>query len=340
MKKYVLIALSILLLLFIIIILSFVYLAKKTNQPLFYFPKTLISSLSSPPSPDNLNFVILGVDKRDDWLEKTQTTDTIILSQVDFKEFKLHLLSLPRDLWSYFIDAKINQIYPNSLEKGNDSEKFSYIEQNFASISGQPIDNVLILSTQNLKELADILGGVDIYLEKGFIDEQYPNQEYIDNPSPDTPIYKTVEFKSGWLHLDGSNISEFVRSRKSADTVQNGGTDLGRIERQQQLINALIDKLKGSLSEKPMIVFDLYNYWKNLEHNFSDTELISYLLKHRQKLINIQIVRHPISIGEDPSVNLIYHPTKFINSQWVYLPQDPDYISLHQYISEFFISSP
>jgi anionic cell wall polymer biosynthesis LytR-Cps2A-Psr (LCP) family protein len=146
--------------------------------------------------------------------------------------------------------------------------------------------------------------------------------------------YKTVEFNAGWVHLDSSNITEFVRSRKSSETADSGGTDLGRIERQQQLINALIDKLRASISQKPQLIFELYNYWESLEHNFTDTELVAYFLKYGLNLKNISIERFSIDSGEDPKKNLLYHPTKFINTQWVFIPQDKEYKTFHQYISD------
>jgi LCP family protein required for cell wall assembly len=334
MKKSLKIFLITLFFLLLILFIFFIYLSKKTNRALSYFPKTIISALKFSPTTEKLNFLILGVDKRDDWLEKTLTTDTIILSRLDPQKAKIHLISLPRDLWSYFTSTKINQIYPLSLKDDNSEDKFKFISQNFASISGQPIDKVLVFSTENLKELSDILGGVDLYLENGFRDELYPNEAYIKDPNSGAPVYKTVEFKSGWNHLDSHNISEFVRSRKSADTAADGGTDLGRIERQQLLINALIDKLKVSLLKKPSLVFELYQFWGGLEHNFSDTEVLAYLFQLRNSISKLEIVRHSISIGEDPKTNLIYHPQKFINSQWVYLPQDKDYASLHDFISQ------
>jgi len=334
MKKSLKIFLITFFFLLLILFIFFIYLSKKTNRALNYFPKTIISALKFSPTTEKLNFLILGVDKRDDWLEKTLTTDTIILSRLDPQKAKIHLISLPRDLWSYFTSTKINQIYPLSLKDDNSEDKFKFISQNFASISGQPIDKVLVFSTENLKELSDILGGVDLYLENGFRDELYPNEAYIKDPNSGAPVYKTVEFKSGWNHLDSHNINEFVRSRKSADTAADGGTDLGRIERQQLLINALIDKLKVSLLKKPSLVFELYQFWGGLEHNFSDTEVLAYLFQLRNSISKLEIVRHSISIGEDPKTNLIYHPQKFINSQWVYLPQDKDYASLHDFISQ------
>lgn len=310
------------------------YVSQKTKREFLYFPKVIVSAIRQNSVKDHLNIMILGLDRRNDWLEKTETTDTIIFSQINFTQNKIKLFSLPRDLWDYYTGKKINQIYPSAIEKPSLEAKFNYISQNFASISGQPIDKVLILTTEDLKQLADVLGGIDIFLEKGFIDEKYPNDAYIQNPKSGAPIYKTVEFKSGWVHLDSSNITEFVRSRKSTETAVSGGTDIGRIERQQQLINALIDKGRSTLIKNPRLILNLYNFWGSLEHNFSDTELVTYILKNGIKLKNIKIERYPISSGEDEKKDLLYHPKKFINSQWVFIPHDKEYKQLHDFISQ------
>jgi LCP family protein required for cell wall assembly len=342
MKKiiYILILIFTLIILFIVIIfsVSLIYISQKTSEPIDYFPKLILNTLSQNSAPEKLNFMILGLDPRNDLLEKTDTTDTIIFSQANFSQNKIHLFSLPRDLWDYPLNTKINQIYPLSLTKNNSPEKFDFISKNYASISGQSIDRVLILTTQNLKQLADLLGGIDLYLDTGFKDENYPNQAYIDNPKSGASMYRTVEFKAGWLHLDSTNITEFVRSRKSSETAATGGTDLGRIARQQQLINGLIDKLRGALTQNPRIIFPLYNFWTGLETNFTDADLFSYILKYGPKLKVIQIIRHSISAGEDPKTDLIYHPKKFINAQWVFIPQDKNYLALQQYISQSLLS--
>jgi LCP family protein required for cell wall assembly len=342
MKKFLIIFFSILLGTILIITLAacgaFYYISQKTSRPFDYFPKLILYTLSQNSAPKKVNFMILGLDPRNDLLEKTETTDTIIFSQLNFSQNKIHLFSLPRDLWDYSLNTKINQIYPISLTKENSQEKFTYISQNYASISGQSVDRVLILTTENLKQLADILGGIDLYLDQGFKDEKYPNQAYIDNPKSGAPIYTTIEFKTGWVHLDSSNITEFVRSRKSSESAATGGTDLGRIARQQQLINALIDKLETSLPKNPKLIFPLYNFWRNLETNFTDADVFNYALKYGLKLKNIQIVRHPVSAGEDSKTDLIYHPRSFINAQWVFIPQDKDYHSLQLYISQSLLS--
>ena len=87
-----------------------------------------------------------------------------------------------------------------------------------------------------------------------------------------------------------------------------------------------------------VLILDLYNYWQSLEHNFTDTEFVTYVLKYGLNLKNIQIVRYPINTGEDAKKDLLYHPTRFINSQWVFIPQDKDYRRFQQYLSQSLLS--
>lgn len=306
--------------------------AKDTQTSPNYFSKLIIDTVSRPTINHDFNFVILGLDKRNDWLEKTSTTDTIIFSNLNFSQNQLNLISLPRDLWSYSLQKKINEIYPLS-EKEN--QKYNYIQNNFSHITGQNIDKTVVLTTDNLIKLITIINGVDVYLEKGFEDKQYPNPEYINNPSPQTPVYITINFSAGWNHLDSSNITQFVRSRKNADTATEGGTDLGRIQRQELVINALFQKMSTIKLADYSLLVSLYNFWHyDLKTNFSDADLLSILLLEKNKIFSLKINKIDLPTGENPQTDIIYHPKSFINKQWVFLPQDKNYESLHQFITK------
>ena len=102
----------------------------------------------------------------------------------------------------------------------------------------------------------------------------------------------------------------------------------------RKLINSLIDKLKNSLLDNPQTVFDLYRFWSGIEHDFTDQQIINLLHSYGVKIKDLSLIRHQISTGENPKIDLLYHPKKFINSQWVFIPQDKGYQALHQFISE------
>ncbi len=322
------------LLIFIIFIASILFLlfqfSSLTHHSLSYFPRLILQTLRHPTLKSNSNFLLLGMDYRDDLLEKTQTTDTIIFVRATSSD--LSLISLPRDLWSYPLREKINQIYPLSQRS---SDSYQYIKSQFLPIIGQDIDRVITLSTDSLIELTKLIGGVDLYLENGFKDEQYPNPEYIKNPSPQIPIYQTIEFPAGQIHLDESNITPFVRSRKSAQTFAAGGTDLGRIHRQQLLINALFAKIKSqSFLSHPSNLVALYNFFHQwLQTDLTDQDLLSLIFSYRRKLLNLSLRRIEIPITNRSTDGPIYDPEKLVNRQWAFLPSDPAYQKLHDFIN-------
>jgi len=311
-----------------------VHLSSKTNRPVFYFPRLLLTAKKSPTIDGSFNFLLLGLDPRDDSLEKTETTDTIMLANFN-PDLNINLLSIPRDLWDYQLNTKINQIYPLSIGK---SEPFLYIQDRFSDITGQPIDRTMIITTQNLIDITNLIGGVDVYLDNGFRDEQYPNPEYISNPQANVPVYVTIEFPRGWIHLDSENISQFVRSRKSSDDPDSGGTDIGRIHRQQLLIDALISKLKTiDYLHHSDLIFDMYRYFNDhLTTNFSDLDLASLAVNFAPRLSSLQLTKIEIPSGNDPVNDIVYHPARFINNQWVFIPQDKDYQRFKQFIARSF----
>ncbi|HEX8923339.1 MAG TPA: LCP family protein, partial [Patescibacteria group bacterium] len=214
-------------------------------------------------------------------------------------------------------------------------DKFGYIKDKYSEITGQKIDKVLVFTTSNLIDFTNLIGGVDIYLEKGFTDNQYPNPDYIKNPSPKIPIYKTVSFPSGWVKLNSSNITEFVRSRKSAQTAAEGGTDIGRIYRQQLLIDAIMAKIKTpSFYKSPKTLINLYNFWhQKIETDIKDDDLISLALKMKKQALNLSISKTTLPVGATAQDGVIYHPDTFINKQWVFIPSLKDYSSVHNFIN-------
>lgn len=271
------------------------------------------------------NFLILGLDPRNDLLEKTQTTDTVIYAHVSDNFQSVKLFSLPRDLWFYPKSIKINQIYENSY--------FPDIQNSFTEVIGQRIDNTFIITTQNLKDIVNIIGGVDIYLDTELKDSQYPNQAYIDNPKSGAPMYKTIYYPAGINHLDSSNITEFVRSRKSSDLAANGGTDLGRIARQQKLFDALFAKIVTI--RNPKTIFKLFQYYDSkIVTNLNLKTAFGLGVKLLPNINKLKIVKVNIPTGENPKTDIIYHPTKFINKQWVFITSTPDYQSLKNFIAK------
>jgi len=324
LKIFLAIFLSILTIFLLVVTLSSLYLSSKLDYPIKDIVSDIKSAKSTSQNDFQYNFLILGYDYRQDAFENSLNTDTIIFANYQTKTNTASLLALPRDLWDYKNDFKINQIYQKSLST---NMPITNTKSEFERILGTPIDRVLILSTNDIINIVDLLGGLDIYLEKGFVDDKYPNQAFIDDPNSGAPIYTTIEFKDGWNHLDSSNITQFIRSRKSSEIASQGGTDLGRIQRQEQLINTLIDKLKSDyLYKNPSSALALYHYWQNtLQTDFTHQDLFRIVLNQKKDILNLSIKKYSLTIGEGPKDSDIYHPLNFINRQWVFIPSSPDY---------------
>ena len=334
LRQIIVIFITIIILFIISSIIAFGIFSRKINQNANYLWETLKTAYSQSEQIDNpQNFLILGLDPRDDKLEKTEVTDTIILASLNTQISQFNLISLPRDLWDYQNDFKINHIYQNSQDQ---AKPFDYIQDNYSRITGQKIDKIIVVTTQNLIDFVNLIGGVNLYLENGFIDKEFPNESYIDNPNSTIPMYKTVEFPQGWITINDSNVTEFVRSRKSSDDVKSGGTDLARIQRQQLLIEAIIDKVKSrEFLQNGKNLINLYNFWhKDITHNIDDSLLLSLFFKMGDNLKNLSLNKIDIPVGETSQDGVIYHPLKFINRQWVFIPNDKNYQSLINFIQK------
>lgn len=277
--------------------------------------------------PQNYNLLLLGLDPRDDVIEKTMTTDTIIFASFNFATRRLSLTSLPRDLWSYSTNTKINQIYPDSLKP---TPSWDQIKQEFAYITGQRINDVIVITTENLVQLVDVLGGVTVNLKNGFVDKNYPNPEYIKNPNSKTPVYVTVEFPPGNNLINSSNIVPFTRSRKGSDDPALGGTDLGRIERQQLLIESIFKQALSPSNFNLKTLQKLYRFWHSLQTTLDDRTILALGLKFTLS----SPVSTPISLHRYVLNDLIYHPEKFNTKAWVFIPKAQDYQEIHQFIQK------
>ena len=235
------------------------------------------------------------------------------------------------------MNFRINQIYDYALQKQR--QPFSFISQQFSQISGLPIDGIIVIKTQSLLDIPKRFGSIDIYLDKALIDNQYPNPCHISNPKECSNPYTTISFDEGWNEINTDNIAPFVRSRKNAQTTDQGGTDLGRSYRQQLLLKALLKKFEN----KQFLLnnyANLYNFWhQEIDSNLSDEFILSMLFKLKSKLLKLETESHqiPVTIENENSQAVLYHPARFKYGAWVFLPVAKDlndFSHLQQFIKK------
>ncbi len=245
--------------------LFFNYLKNKGALRYFDLARAFVFPDSSDfrSSDRRVNFLILG--KGGAGHEAPDLTDTMIFASLFLgqgkKKLNLTLISLPRDIWIADLRTKLNSLYYWGNKK-QENGGMSLARVKTEEILGVPIHYVVVVDFGVFKEVVDLLGGVDVYVENSFEDRWYPIEGKENDSCGGDPLfrcrYKTVVFEKGWQKMDGETALEFVRSRKAEG---DEGTDIAREKRQQQVLeaikNGLLDRQFYLSPTKVKALFDL-----------------------------------------------------------------------------------
>jgi LCP family protein required for cell wall assembly len=91
--------------------------------------------------------------------------------------------------------------------------------------SGLTVDHVLVVDFTGFKKIVDAIGGVPIHLDQAVVD-------------PDSHL----DLPAGTTVLNGEQALAFVRARHNL----GNGSDIGRMSRQQEFLNAALDTLAAN----------------------------------------------------------------------------------------------
>lgn len=189
-----------------------------------------------PFSEHKINILVLGVDERAD--DKGRS-DTMFVATIDLNSKEVSLLSVPRDTrvkipgfgWD-----KINHAYAEGGVKLS--------KQAAEDLLGIPIDYYALINFAGFYKIVDAIGGVTIDVEK---------RMYYEDPYDSL----VIDFKPGVQRMDGKTAIKYVRYRG-----EDG--DLGRIERQQKFIKAMMQEVStpAVLTRIPSIVKEVNSMLK------------------------------------------------------------------------------
>jgi LCP family protein required for cell wall assembly len=228
------------------------------------------------PSPQqifgkpNLLVLIEGLDydytPKDEEFSTNSRSDVIWAVNLDFANKRIYQLSIPRDMVATLpngTQAKINQ----AQSDGGVKEAKSVISQ-WLGIPG--FDRYMILRIDATKEFVDAIGGVDIYVKSSNC------LRYKTGCTGDTLDYDDswghlhIHLKEGMQHLNGERAVAYMRFR------HDWCSDPCRIMRQQQLLRALVDKVKGDRVNTFLHLGDLLGVFRRyVQTDFADSELFS-----------------------------------------------------------------
>jgi len=190
------------------------------------------------PTGDALTFLLVGSDSREG-LESLENFgdfggergDVVMLVRVDPTSGAARMLSIPRDLWVDIPgqgEGKINSAY----SYGGPSLMVRTIQENL----GIAVNHYVEVGFVGFQEMVDELGGIHI---------AFPNAAR-DGSSG-------LDVEAGTEVLDGEMALAYARSRKYQE-YQNGSwvsvdaNDIGRTQRQQEVVRAILSELKTPAS--------------------------------------------------------------------------------------------
>ncbi len=229
-----------------------------------------------------INFLLLGMGGAGH--DGAYLTDTIILASFDPEENKVAMVSIPRDLAvpvSGYGWRKINSINAYAEVENRGSGGMA-VMNSIGEILDIPIHYYIRADFRGFETLIDKLGGVSIYVEKSFVDYQYPT---------DDEKYQTLTFEEGWQTMDGSTALKFVRSRHGT----NGeASDFARSRRQQKVLVALKEKiLSFSTLLNPIKIQSIFDAVKNsIDTNMEMWEIVR--MSHLARDVDTEKIIHQV----------------------------------------------
>nr|WP_308369235.1 MULTISPECIES: LCP family protein [unclassified Streptomyces] len=194
-----------------------------------------------PPAGHGVNFLLVGTDGREKISpdEKREyrlggapchCTDTIMLVHISADKERASVVSLPRDSYAEvpahrdLVTGKAHKAHPVKLNAAYAEGGPGLTVRTVESMTRVKIDHYLEVDFTSFMKTVDAVGGVDICTAKTMRD-----------------THTGLELLPGTHRLTGGQALQYVRSRHV-----DGAADLGRMQRQQRFMAALIEQATGS----------------------------------------------------------------------------------------------
>lgn len=297
--------------------------------------------ISLKKTDDRVNILLLGIGGGSH--EGPNLTDTIIFVSIDPAGKKVTLVSIPRDLWVDDLHAKINTAYSTGQQK---NEGLRLSKAVVAKILNQHIDYGIRIDFNGFIKAVDMLGGLNITVERTLDDYAYPISGKEDDLCgfPEDAIatlsaqiatssasesetfpcrYEHLHFDPGQTHMDGLTALKFVRSRHALGAE---GSDFARSQRQEKVIQAFKEKLFSvGTFLNPVKLISLVDVFKgSIDTDIKEEEYDDFI-KLAQKMKDATITSAVLDFGDEQKgrKGLLINPpvSGAYGGQWVIIPK-------------------
>jgi LCP family protein required for cell wall assembly len=205
---------------------------------------------------ESFTVLILGTDENDSRAEKDNLagddfrTDSMILATFDKNEDDVKLVNIPRDTLAYINTEEYFDKINHAHMYGGPSASMETVE----TLLNVPVDYYVRLNMAGVVDIVDSVGGIEFDVP-------------FDMDEPDQHDKGRIKLEKGVQELSGEEALAVVRSRRV-------DSDLGRGNRQIELVEAVLNKVKSSgglknIDDLIKVVAD------NTKHSFTSKEIRS-----------------------------------------------------------------
>jgi LCP family protein required for cell wall assembly len=198
------------------------------------------------------NILILGSQTRDGqgpgfgYDPNTNLSDNLLLVHLNAAHTHATVVSIPRDTMvyepacksrfgNYTVPAQQQAIIDGAMNLGGPTCAVATVEH----LTGIQMDHFIEFDFNSFRTMVDTLGGVEVCVPQA-----------IDDP------YSNLHISAGKHLITGNEALAFVRTRHGV----GDGSDLGRIELQQEFFSSLIQKIESQgILDNPVQLYDIAN---------------------------------------------------------------------------------
>jgi len=207
-------------------------------------PWTAVIEAAIPPpqalfGKDSIRALVVGLDydydRADQETSAHSRSDIIMALNLDLDRGRIYELSVPRDMVATMPggrQAKINE----AQSEGGITESQAVVSQ-WLGIPG--FDRYVVLRIDTMKDLINAIGGIDVFVKNSDCLRYGTGCAGNSIDYDDSWGHLHVHLKEGVHHLNGDQAVGYARFR------HDWCSDPCRIMRQQQVVRAIVSKIKG-----------------------------------------------------------------------------------------------
>ncbi len=164
------------------------------------------------------NILFVGLDTgRED---SGQQADNLFLVSLRHEDGAVRILNIPRYTLTQIPGLPQAERINNAYHYGG----IPLLEQSVSGLLGVTVHHYVVLDIEALKEVVDVVGGIDVYVETP-----------MDYEDPEGDLY--IHIPKGYQHMDGDTAQKYLRFASD----ELGA--YGRAKRQQSFVKAVYDRM-------------------------------------------------------------------------------------------------